>query len=90
MKNQNPFMPGDRVVCIISGSGTWQNPEGTPMPQPKKGDVFLVESIYEYDYLIFVEIPAKSYHYRHFAPIQDATEMEFEETEFAHYEEMKA
>lgn len=71
---KNPFMPGDRVVCIVSG--TWQNPEGTPMPQPKKGDVFLVESIYEYDYLMFVEIPGQSYHYRHFAPVQDATEIE--------------
>ncbi len=83
-------MPGDRVVCIdeyIDGPDY--------IPSPKKGDVLTVDRVWfdevgfeKYDYSAPVE--QTWFSYWHFAPVQDATEMEEEETEFAHYKEMTA
>lgn len=83
MKNQNPFMPGDRVVCIdeFESSSTSNS--------PKIGGVYTVGEIWHH----FVGILGYTeflYEWSGFAPIQDATDMEFEETEYAHYEEMTA
>ena len=82
-------MPGDRVVCILH---EW---EGSPHYRtPSKGDVLIVFAS-EGLYIAFEEYPDREgkflgFNYIGFAPIQDATEMEFEETESAHYEEMTA
>lgn len=84
MNNEsNPFLPGDRVVCIYDN---WSNP--TLGPNPKKGDVLVVKSTW----LIYLDFGKYDYIFEHsaFAPVQDATEMESEETEFAHYQEMTA
>lgn len=88
MENQNPFMPGDRVVCI---NDNWVG--GVKSKDPKKGEVLTVSKTVS-AYVIFdkydTDIYQNEYHYSGFAPAKDATDMEFEETEYAHYEEMTA
>ena len=77
-------MPGDRVVCI---DDKWEG-KGAGGPDPKNGEVLMVAEIYK-EWLLFSQYKS-AYEYAAFAPVQDATEMESEETEFAHYEEMTA
>ena len=72
MKNDemkwNPFSPGDRVVCIVDGE--WSNDLGIPCQQPKKNCIYTVVG---FD-------PMHGYDYQYFAPVQDATEMQEDET----------
>ena len=86
MKNQNPFMPGDRVVCI--DDDFYFHGQKRQDHDPKIGQVVTVRL--SYDDMIELHGYFFAYEYRAFAPVQDATEMESEETEFAHYEEMTA
>lgn len=80
----NPFKPGDRVVCLVSSWNTIY--EGDPKRNsfPKKGEVLVVDDTRD-NLVSFAKhnigdcvnwFTACS-----FAPVQDATDMEFEDTD---------
>lgn len=74
----NPFKPGDRVVCID------EKIEGPAIvPSPKKGEILKVDEV-DGTWLRFYKYDlgwASFFNYWHFAPVQDATDMEFEDTD---------
>ena len=82
MKNdeikRNPFSPGDRVVCIVDGE--WSNDLGIPCQQPKKNCIYTVFETNEKSISLVGFDPFHGYDYRGFAPVQDATEMQEDET----------
>lgn len=93
MKNINPFIPGDRVVCIVSSWHTIYCEDAARNSFPKKGEVLTVDKTRN-DLVSFsnhnIGDCQNWFKCNCFAPVQDATEMESDETEFAHYEEMTA
>ena len=88
MSDKNPFIPGDRVVCICDN---WVLESGPGISDlPKKGEVLLIDLVNGRNLHFEKYGLGNGFDYRCFAPAQDATEMESEETEFVHYEEMAA
>jgi hypothetical protein len=80
----NPFKPGDRVVCIAD---SWKRSfckHPDKYSAPKKGDVLTVDDVQDED-VCFEKHNAGIYinyfHHSGFAPVQDATDMEFEDTD---------
>jgi hypothetical protein len=93
----NPFKSGDRVVCLVSSWNTIFSGDPKRNSFPKKGDVLIVDDTRD-NLVSFANHNIKGCinwftHYS-FAPVQDATDMEFDdaetadETEVAHVEEM--
>jgi hypothetical protein len=91
----NPFKSGDRVVCL---KDDWVHETGPAVNNfPKKGEVMPVKKVYGI-YVSFdkYDLSTNDVYFVHwnFAPVQDATDMEFDdaetadETEVAHVEEM--
>ena len=85
MKNDeikgNPFSVGDRVICI---DDNWTKFEGMPDNMPKKGMCYIVSGIHG-KFITLQEFPEigdvwPGFHMHNFAPIQDATEMQEDET----------
>lgn len=89
--NKNPFLPGDRVVCIVNSWNTTHSDDPTKNSFPKKGEVLIVFKTW--DNLLSFENHnigdcLNWFNYEAFAPVQDATEMESEE--IFEFEEMTA
>ena len=85
-------MPGDRVVCVFD-DWVLQDGPGAKCNLPKKGEVLSVDYVWNENIGFDNHNTEGEYNwfcYWYFAPVQDATEMEEEETEFAHYKEMTA
>ncbi len=80
---ENPFHVGQMVVCI---KDEWDTIEGPPcLSIPKKGQVLPIFEI-SGDYLGFKGFYAANgglsgFHYHGFAPVQDATNLEFSDAE---------
>lgn len=93
----NPFKPGDRVVCLVSSWKMTFVKHDDKYSAPKKGEVLTVDQVEGEDVCFEkhnVGIYINFFHHSGFAPVQDATDMEFDdaetadETEVAHVEEM--
>ena len=91
--SKNPFMPGRRVVCIVNSWNTIYAGSPEKNSLPKKGELLIVDKTNGH-LLSFekhnVDDCTNWFHHNCFAPAQDATEMESDETGFANYEEMTA
>lgn len=99
--NFNPLKPGDRVVCIADSWEVLFYKRPDKYSAPKKGDVLIIDEVKD-EAVCFEKhnfgVYLSYFHHTGFAPVQDATDMEFEdtdmetanETEFAHLEEMQA
>lgn len=86
---ENPFLIGDRVVCI---NDQWHCVCGYEYAKPRKGQCLNVAEVVD-EWLGFDEFygtrgERAGFLYTHFAPVQDATEMESDESEVVQYEEM--